>query len=254
MQAFKGRVSVVIPALNEQCGVEKTIASIPKLKICDSLGYDLEILVIDGDSTDLTREAAQKMGARVIVEKQRGYGRAYKTGFSAAKGDIIVTLDADNTYPAESIPDYIQELNEKDIDFITINRFSSVNKGAMSFIHIAGNKILSFVMRLLYRTNIKDSQSGMWIMKKNFLYRITLNSDDMSMSEEIKIIAFRFFNSIEIDGQYFRRTGRQKIDTMRDGWRNLKYLFEYRKLLKSAISTSNTTCSKYSKETDLKVQ
>src|ERR687895_2308655 len=101
---FRRLVSIIIPTLNEQFGIEKTISSIPKARIHDILGYDVEILVIDGDSTDLTRDVAMKMGARVIVEKQNGYGRAYKTGFAAAKGDIIVTIDADDTYPAEQIP------------------------------------------------------------------------------------------------------------------------------------------------------
>ncbi|HYZ94896.1 MAG TPA: glycosyltransferase family 2 protein, partial [Nitrososphaeraceae archaeon] len=93
-------ISVIIPALNEELGIRNTISSIPLKEIRDTFGYDVEILVIDGNSTDQTRDVARKAGAQVIVEKQRGYGRAYKTGFAAARGDIIVTLDADNTYPA----------------------------------------------------------------------------------------------------------------------------------------------------------
>jgi hypothetical protein len=71
--------------------------------------------------------------------------------------------------------------------------------------------------------------------KKNFIDRINLNSDDMSMSEEIKIVAFTFFKSLEIEGNYSKRIGTQKIDTFRDGWNNLKYLFQYKKLLRFAI-------------------
>ena len=57
-----------------------------------------------------------------MFEKRKGYGRAYKTGFDAVNGEIIVTLDADGTYPVELIPKYIQRLNEKNMDFITVNR------------------------------------------------------------------------------------------------------------------------------------
>ena len=230
-------VSILIPAINEESGIRKTISSIPKMRISE-LGYDLEIIVIDGNSIDLTREVAQQLGAKVIVEKRKGYGRAYKTGLAVATGDIIVTLDADGTYPAELIPEYIQQLNEKYFDFITINRFSKMEKGAMSILHKVGNKILSTVMRLLYSINIKDSQSGMWIMKKSFVDRIILNSDDMSMSEEIKIIAFKFFKSLELDGKYSNRTGIAKLNTIGHGWTNLKYLFQYRNLLKFAIMPS----------------
>jgi glycosyltransferase involved in cell wall biosynthesis len=236
---IRGLVSIIIPTLNEQFGIEKTISSIPKAKIHDVLGYDVEILVIDGDSADSTRNVAMKMGARVIVEKEKGYGRAYKTGFAAARGDIIVTIDADDTYPAEQIPKYIQQLNETDIDFITINRFSKMESGAMSLIRRVGNKILALLMSLLYSVHVKDSQSGMWIMKKSFISRIHLNSDDMSMSEEIKIIAFKFFKSTEVDGTYFTRTGTTKLDTFRHGWRNLIYLFQYKKLIKFALGSLN---------------
>jgi dolichol-phosphate hexosyltransferase len=233
-----GLVSIIIPTLNERDGIEKTISSIPKVRIHELLGYDVEILVIDGDSTDSTRDVAIKMGAKVLVEKQNGYGRAYKTGFAAAKGDIIVTIDADNTYPAEHIPEYITQLKEKNLDFITINRFSNMEDGAMSITRQVGNKILAFLMSLLYSVHVRDSQSGMWIMRKSFISRIRLNSDDMSMSEEIKIIAFKFFRSMEMDGAYRKRIGTAKLDLIQHGWRNMKYLFQYRTHLNSALELS----------------
>ena len=223
-------ISIIIPTLDEEDGIKKTISSIPREKI-QELGHEIELLVIDGNSTDSTRDVATQMGAKVLDEKRMGYGRAYKTGLAAAKGDIIVTLDGDNTYPAELIPQYIQILNEKDLDFITINRFSEVEKGAISYMHRIGNKVLSLSMCFLYSVHIKDSQSGMWIMRKSFLDRINLQSDDMSMSEEIKIIAFKFFRALELDGKYYRRIGTPKLDTIRHGWMNLRYLFHYRKLL-----------------------
>lgn len=85
MSAAKRLISIVIPTLNEQFGIEKTIKSIPKSLIRDKLGYDMEIIIVDGDSIDSTREIAAKMGARVIIEKRKGYGRACKTGFAAAR-------------------------------------------------------------------------------------------------------------------------------------------------------------------------
>jgi dolichol-phosphate hexosyltransferase len=231
MPTPRGLISIIIPTLNEQSGIQKTISSIPKSKLYNGLGYDVEILVIDNKSTDLTREVALKMGARVILEKEKGYGRAYKTGFAAARGDIIVTLDGDGTYPAELIPEYIQLLNERNADFITINRFSNLEEGAMSFIRKVGNKILALLMSLLYSVDVKDSQSGMWIMKRSFITTIRLNSDDMSMSEEIKIIAFKFFKSFEIDGKYYKRIGIDKLNLLEHGWKNFCYLFLYLVLL-----------------------
>ncbi len=63
-----------------------------------------------GDSKDKTQEIAKSKGARIIVEKRKGYGRAYKTGFTKASGDIIVTGDGDATYPFEKIHLYIKKL------------------------------------------------------------------------------------------------------------------------------------------------
>jgi dolichol-phosphate hexosyltransferase len=234
MVISQSSISVLIPSLNEEKGIENTLSSIPKSYL-QKLGYNVEILVIDGGSLDATREIAERMGARVINEGRKGYGRAYKTGFEVARGDVLVTLDADGTYPAEKIPDYVQQLTESGADFITVNRFSKMENGAMSIAHKVGNKILSLAMRILYSVQVTDSQSGMWIMRRSFANRIALQSDDMSMSEEIKIIAFKYFRSLEVDGTYFKRVGDAKLDTILHGWRNLKYLFQYTKDIEFAV-------------------
>ena len=234
-----GLVSIIIPTLNEQAGIGRTIESIPKYEILNSTGFEVEIIVVDGQSTDSTRDIASKMGAKVLVETHRGYGRACKSGFAAAKGDIIITIDADSTYPTESIPIFIQELNDRNIDFITVNRFHCMEKGAMSITRRVGNKILTLATRTLYSVDIKDSQSGMWIMRRKFLSQVKINSDNMSMSEEIKIIAFRFFRSIELDGKYSARRGRAKLKAFQDGWTNFKFLIDYRKKVDSAVITSS---------------
>jgi glycosyltransferase involved in cell wall biosynthesis len=228
-------ISVLIPTLNEQEGIKKTLNAIPKEKLAD-LGYDLEIIIIDGNSTDLTREIAQTMGSKVILEKRKGYGRAYKTGFREAKGNILVTLDADGTYPADLIPSYVQHLKEKKLDFITVNRFSRMEGGAMGITHRVGNSLLSFFMQLLYSIDVKDSQSGMWVMSKKFADTINTQSEGFSLSEEIKIIAFKFFRAQELEGTYYRRCGKVKLGTLKDGWLNLKFLFKYKSLIKNALS------------------
>jgi dolichol-phosphate hexosyltransferase len=238
VSAGKTKISIVIPTLNEQEGIKRTLKSIKETLGQDTLNYEVEIIVVDGDSIDSTRDVATKMGAQVLVEKRKGYGRALKSGFAAARGDVVVTLDADNTYPSANIPNYIEELKNRNLDFITVNRFSHIERGAMSPINRVGNRLLTLVTRVLYSVNIEDSQSGMWIMKNSFISQVELDSDGMSLSEEIKIIAFKFFSSAEIDGEYYARTGKAKINVIRDGWKNLKYLFDYRKKIDSAVTSS----------------
>jgi dolichol-phosphate hexosyltransferase len=235
VSAAQNLVSIIIPTLNEQLGIESTIRNIPRSAIKETTGLEVEIIVVDGQSTDSTREIAADLGATVIVEDRKGYGRACKSGFAAANGEILVTIDADNTYPTDCIPGYLQELESKGLDFITINRFPLMQKEAMSFTRRVGNKILTTALRLLYSLDIKDSQSGMWIMTRNFVSRIRLSSDDMSLSEEIKIIAFKFFNSAEINGRYSERIGLAKLSVYKDGFKNLKFLIDYRKRLRYCL-------------------
>jgi dolichol-phosphate hexosyltransferase len=244
-----GLVSIIIPTLNEQAGIERTIRSIPQSAIKETTGHNVELIVVDGQSTDQTREVATKLGAKVILENRKGYGRACKTGFAAAKGEILLTIDADNTYPAERIPDYLQELQRDGLDFITVNRFPLMEKGAMSNTRRVGNKILTWALRLLYSVDIKDSQSGMWLMNKEFITQIKLFSDDMSLSEEIKIIAFKFFKAKELNGRYSARSGSAKLKVFEDGLKNLKYLFDFRKRLQFSTIRS----SRDSKKRDIRL-
>jgi glycosyltransferase involved in cell wall biosynthesis len=218
------KVSVVIPTMNEEASVGLVIAEVK-----DAFGErPFEILVVDTDSKDRTREIASSLGAIVVEEPRRGYGRAYKTGFERASGDIIATLDADMTYPASEIPRLADELVSKGLDFITTNRFANMEKGAMGAKHRLGNWMLSVTARILFRVRIRDSQSGMWVFKRAVLSSLDLESDAMAMSEEIKIEAFKRSRAVEVPITYRVRIGEVKLDSWKDGLGNLKFLFRKR--------------------------
>jgi hypothetical protein len=187
-----------------------------------------EILVVDTDSRDRTRDIAKELGAIVIDEPRRGYGRAYKTGFEKASGDYIATLDADMTYPASDIPALLDMLDDKALDFITTNRFARMEKGAMGAKHRFGNWVLSATTRLLFRVRIKDSQSGMWVFRRAILKDLKLESDGMALSEEIKVEAFRKSKAAEVPIAYRQRVGEVKLSSWHDGFGNLRYLFKKR--------------------------
>jgi glycosyltransferase involved in cell wall biosynthesis len=218
------KVSIVIPTMNEEASVGLVIAEVK-----NAFGErPFEILVVDTNSKDRTREIASMLGAVVVEEPRRGYGRAYKTGFERASGDIIATLDADMTYPASEIPRLADELVSKNLDFITTNRFASMEKGAMGAKHRLGNWMLSVTARILFRVRIKDSQSGMWVFRRTILASMDLKSDAMAMSEEIKIEAFRKSRAIEVPITYRVRIGEVKLNSWKDGLGNLKFLFKKR--------------------------
>ena len=225
-------ISIILPTINEEQGIGATIDSINK-DYFKKHGWDLEIIIVDGDSKDNTCEIAKNKGAKIIVEERKGYGRAYKTGMPQVKGEIIVTGDADATYPFDKIHMYIQMLIDKNLDFITTDRFAELKHGSMSVKHYFGNTILALTLKILFFINLRDSQSGMWIFRKQALGKIQPLEEfnnGMPFSEEIKIEMFKAKNvkSIEIPSCLYPRKGDVKIESFNDGWKNLKFLFEKR--------------------------
>ncbi len=217
------KLSVIIPTLNEEECIGQVIDEVhAALK---GKGLDYEIMVVDGRSKDRTRDIARKKGAVVVEEPRKGYGRAYKTGFEKARGDVIATMDGDCTYPADMIVPLVEKLKEENLEFITTDRFGHMEEGAMSTMHKIGNLGLSFTTRLLFGRIIRDSQSGMWVFRRKALKKINVQDDGMPFSEEIKIEAFRKLRSKEVMISYRRRVGEVKLSSWKDGWKNFKFLW-----------------------------
>ena len=218
--------------MNEERGIGKTIDAVNKEYFIKN-AWDLEIIVVDGNSKDKTREIATNKGAKVILEGRRGYGRAYKTGLAHATGDIIVTGDADATYPFDTIHKYIQLLIDESLDFLTTDRFAALKHGSMSLKHRFGNLTLAWALRTLFLVNIRDSQSGMWIFRRDALSKVQpleAFNDGMPFSEEIKIEMFtnKLIRSREIPSTLSAREGQVKLESFKDGIKNLRFLFKKR--------------------------
>jgi glycosyltransferase involved in cell wall biosynthesis len=211
------RLSIVIPALNEKEGIEKTIQAIPKEQL-QGMGYDVEVVVVDNGSEDQTGELARRAGAEVVFEPRRGYGSAFKAGFSHAKGDIIATADADATYPVEELTRLVEILEDEALDFLTTNRFAFLESGAMSIRHRLGNNMLALATRILFGLNMRDPESGMWVFSRGILSNLKLTSDSWPFSHEIKIEAC-YFNKCrwkEVAIPYRARSGQTKLLS---GWK-----------------------------------
>ena len=216
---YKGlKITVIAPCLNEEQGIERVLRRMPDL-------VD-EMIVVDNGSTDRTSQIASSLGAKVIREEVRGYGRSYKRGFAAATGDVIITLDGDHSYPVDAISYLLEAFLHLEADFLNASRFPVRDPHAMSFKHKIGNLILSLAMSLLYFRWVRDSQSGMWVLRRSILQNMDLTSDGMAFSEEIKIEALK--NSRirfrEISIQYSSRLGEKKLNPWRDGFNNLLFL------------------------------
>jgi glycosyltransferase involved in cell wall biosynthesis len=220
---YKGlKITVVIPCLNEEQGIEQVLRRIPD--------FVDETIVVDNGSTDRTSEVARGLGAMVIREDVRGYGRSYKRGFACATGDIIVTLDGDHSYPPDAISYLLEAFLHLDIDFLNASRFPVRDPRAMSLKHKFGNFVLSAAMTMLYFRWVRDSQSGMWVFRRSILELMRLESDSMAFSEEIKIEAIkrRGIRFAEIPVMYSSRLGEIKLNPWRDGFYNLWFLLKKR--------------------------
>jgi glycosyltransferase involved in cell wall biosynthesis len=208
--------------LNEEQGVEQILRRMPE--------FVDQVIVVDNGSTDRTSEVARSLGAHVIREEARGYGRAYRRGFSCATGDLIVTLDGDHSYPVDALSYLLEAFLHLEVDFLNASRFPVRDRQAMSFRNKVGNLILSLAMSLLYFRWVRDSQSGMWVLRRSILEHMKLTADGMAFSEEIKIEALKSprirFGEISI--MYSSRLGEAKLNPWRDGFHNLWFLVKKR--------------------------
>ena len=216
------RISVVIPCYNEEESIAKVIESIPE-------GVH-EVLVVDNNSTDGTAAKARERGARVVFEPKQGYGSALKAGFCNASGEVIATLDGDCQYPAELILEMAKFLEEERLDFLSGNRFPLKIKGSINRTRIVGNKLFTVATNLIFPIRVKDSQSGMWVFRKKVLDHINLESDDMPLSQEIKIkvATHPSLKFAEYHIPYYPRTGESKLLPVKHGFINLYNLLKLR--------------------------
>lgn len=229
------KISVVIPALNEEKAIGNVIKQVPVGQL-NEMGHETEIIVSDNGSTDRTAQIAKSHGAEVVFQPLRGYGNAYKAGFERADGDVIVTGDADMTYPFDAMPEFLIKLEKDDIDFLNTDRLSNLDPASMARTHVFGNKFLSFITKALFRWPFRDSQSGMWIFRREIWPHLDVRSDGMSFSQEIKIEAYvKGFKCDEIPINYRIRTGTAKLRALKDGLKNVRGLFSKRLALRKNI-------------------
>jgi glycosyltransferase involved in cell wall biosynthesis len=216
-------VSVVIPCLNEAENIEECVRE--SFAAMQAGGLHGEVVVADNNSTDGSPELAAKAGARVIHEPRRGYGSAYLAGFAAARGEYIVMLDADLTYPFEEIPAFVERL-QNGAELVMGDRMDNIQPGAMPWLHqYVGNPILSGILNLFFKTGIRDAHCGMRGFRRDVLPRLDLRTTGMEFASEMVIRAGK--ENLVVDEtpiEYRPRGGESKLSTFRDGWRHLRFL------------------------------
>jgi glycosyltransferase involved in cell wall biosynthesis len=216
-------VSVVIPCLNEAENIEACVTA--ALEALAGMGVAGEVVVADNDSEDDSARLAEQAGARVVVERRRGYGSAYLAGFAASKGRYIVMADADLTYDFNEIPRFVAAL-EEGAELVMGDRMDNIQPGAMPWLHrYIGNPLLSGLLNLFFRTGVSDAHCGMRALRRDVLERLDLRTSGMEFASEMVIRAAKENLRIaEFPIEYRPRGGESKLSSFRDGWRHLRFL------------------------------
>jgi glycosyltransferase involved in cell wall biosynthesis len=218
----KTTISVVIPTKNEAQNISWVLERIP--------AWIDEIVLVDGQSTDGTIEAARLVRPDIVVVEQhsRGKGLALQAGFAAATGDIIVMLDADGSMHPAEIGRYVALL-ASGFDFVKGSRFmAGASSVDITWLRRIGNNFLLYLTNAIYGTRFTDLCYGYCAFRREFLDRLALTATGFEI--ESQLVARACINALRITEvpslELRRRYGQSNLRTFRDGQRVLRTLLK----------------------------
>lgn len=221
------RVSVIIPTHNEAQAIERVLADIPNDVVT-------EVVVVDSNSSDGTPEIAARMGARVIQEERRGYGRACLTGMAAANSpDVVVFVDGDYSDRPGELPILLAPIVEGRADITLGSRLGKHRvRRALPWHQAFGNRLAASLIRLLYGLEISDLgpfRAG----RADVLRELALKQTTYGWAVEMILKgALAGYRVVEVPVSYYPRIGKSKISgtlkgTMGAGWFILSLIVRY---------------------------
>jgi len=181
---MKPTVSVVMISMNEEKAVSLVIEDIRRY------APDAEIVVVDS-SKDRTPEIAEQAGARVIRQfPPQGYGKAMEIALRSGQGDVIITLDCDNTYPASQIPVLAKMVLEDGWDLVDASRLEH-KPDAMPWINYLGNKLFAIVASIFFGRHLTDLHSGMRAYRKKMIDELDFLAKGAALPVELLLLPIK---------------------------------------------------------------
>ena len=226
------QLTILMPCLNE---AETLARCIEKAKLgIQRAGVPGEILIADNGSTDGSPAIAEKLGARVVAVKDKGYGNALRGGIAAAQGKYILMGDADDSYDFSEADRFVKKFQEG-YDLVMGCRLpiggGTIMPGAMPWKNRwLGNPVLSFIGRLFFKCPAHDFHAGLRAFTKDALEKMDLQTTGMEFASEMVIKAtLKKFRIAEVPIT-LHKDGRSRpphLKPWRDGWRHLRFMLIY---------------------------
>ena len=208
------KICVILPTLNEEDGVAKTINAVPNPLVN-------KIVVVDGYSSDRTIEIVKQChkpacDIELMHQKGKGKGMAFQSfleSFDLDSQDVYVMLDVDCTYDPKEIRSMIAPIVNNEADVVMGNRFESENvKEVMPFATLLGNKLLTSLSKILYFKDPKDVCTGYWAFSRNFIKKIRIKAKNFDLEANLFTEAVKHgFRIKSIPINYRKRVGKNKL-------------------------------------------
>ncbi len=227
-------LSIILPCRNEQEAIQHCLKEISNTLEINQIGAEVIISDSSSDQTinkikEFVTNNPNKLKIKIAKHNKEGYGNAYLEGFKHVTTNYIFMADCDGTYDFSEIPNFLNKLKENN-DFVIGNRFAyPLEKDVMPSTHkYIGNPLLSGLLRLFYKTTVRDSHCGMRAIRTEALKKLNLKTTGMEFASEMVIKALK--NNLQIKElpiNYKKRLGESKLNTIADGWRHLRFMLLY---------------------------
>ena len=197
-------IAMIVPTLNEIDGMKKIMPQFNR-------SWVDEIIIVDGGSTDGTIEEAQKLGLKIVHQKSRGVGDAYKLGIEATDCDYVLFFSPDGNHEIKDIPILINKI-KSGYDIAHINRFGKTSKSEdPGLITGYGNRMFTFLVNVFFGGYFGDCLDGFKIIKRSIILELKLDANRENYEQQLCIRAVKLGKKIlEIDGNEPKRIGGER--------------------------------------------
>jgi len=232
------KVSIVIPAYNEEATIVSIISKVLAAPIPD--GLERELVIVNDGSKDNTAKILNELNNNFVKvfhhERNMGKGAALRTGMANASGDFVLIQDADLEYDPQEIPNLLRPLLDDHADVVYGSRFLSTGPHrVLYFWHSVGNAFLTMLSNMFTNLNLTDMETGYKVFRKWVVEKITIQENRFGFEPEItaKIAKLKGIRIYEVGISYFGRTYKEgKKIGWKDGIRALICILKYNFLIK----------------------